>query len=65
MKQITLHIKDGKFQAFMHLVHMLDFVHAEEDEGDSREDIMHNIKQGKLQTISAKCFLNELRSKNC
>ncbi len=70
MKRVTLTIQDTKFQFFMELIKNLDFVKVEEDEGDSKEEIVANLrqgfkelnlyKQGKLQTTPAKEFLNEL-----
>ena len=69
MKQVILNIKEGKFQFFMELVRSLDFVQVDDD-GDSKEAILSNIKkgleevklarQGKLKTTPAKDFLNEL-----
>ena len=69
IKQIVLNIKEGKFQFFMELVRSLDFVQIDDD-GDSKEAILSNIKkgleevklarQGKLKTTPAKDFLNEL-----
>ena len=69
MKQVILNIKEGKFQFFMELVRSLDFVQIDDD-GDSKEAILSNIKkglkevklarQGKLKTTPAKDFLNEL-----
>ena len=69
MKQVILNIKEGKFQFFMELVRSLDFVQIDDDE-DSKEAILSNIKkgleevklarQGKLKTTPAKDFLNEL-----
>lgn len=69
MKRVTLYIKEGKFRFFMELIRSLDFVQVEE-EGDSKEAILSNIKagleevklakQGKLKTTPAKEFLNEL-----
>ena len=69
MKQVTLNIKENKFRFFMELVKNLDFVQVD-DEGDSKEAILSNIKkgleevklakQGKLKTTPAKDFLNEL-----
>lgn len=69
MKQVTLNIKESKFQFFMELVRSLDFVQVDDD-GDSKEAILSNIKkgleevklakQGKLKTTPAKDFLNEL-----
>ncbi len=69
MKQVTLNIKDDKYQFFMELVKNLDFVLVDND-GDSKESILKNIKkgleevklanQGKLKTTPVKDFLNEL-----
>ena len=69
MKQITLNIKEGKFQFFLELVKSFDFVQIEDD-GDSKDTIIKNLKkgieevklakQGKLKTTSARDFLNEL-----
>lgn len=48
MKQITLHIEESKFTFFLELIKNFDFVQVEdaEDEGDSKEAIVANIKQG-------------------
>ena len=69
MKQVVLKIKEGKYQFFMELVNSLDFVQVEND-GDSKEAIISNIReglkevesarQGKLKTTPAKEFLSEL-----
>jgi len=69
MKQITLNIKEGKFQFFMELIKNLDFLKVDGD-GDSKQSILNNIKigleevklakQGKLKTTPAEDFLNEL-----
>jgi len=45
MKQVTLNIKEGKFQFFMELVKNFDFVQIDPD-GDSKEEVMTNLKQG-------------------
>ncbi len=68
MKQVVLNIKDEKYQFFMELVKNLDFVLV--DKGDSKNDILQNIKkgleevklakQGKLETTSINDFLNEV-----
>ena len=70
MKQILINIKDSKYQFFLELLKSFDFVEIEEYEGDSREEIIANLKQGfkemklykqgKLKTTVAKDFLNEL-----
>jgi len=69
MKQITLNIKEGKFQFFMELVKSLDFVHVDSEE-DSKEAIVKNLKkgfkemklykEGKLKGTQLKDFLDEL-----
>ena len=67
MKQITLNIKDDKFQFFMELIKSLDFVQVEENnDGDTKEAILSNIKngleevkhfkQGKLKNTSESLF---------
>ncbi|MCI4669998.1 MAG: hypothetical protein MRZ79_17815 [Bacteroidia bacterium] len=70
MKQITLNIKESKYKFFLELIKSLDFVQIQEEEGDSKEKIMENLKQGfkeleeykqgKLSTTSAQDFLNGL-----
>lgn len=71
MKQVVLNVKEGKYEFFIELVKSLDFLQLN-NEGDSKEAILKNIKQGleevklakqgKLKTSSAKDFLNELYS---
>ncbi len=70
MKQVTLNIKEKKYEFFMELLKNLDFVQVKEIEGDSKEEIRANLerafkdlklyKEGKLKTSPAKDFLNEL-----
>jgi len=70
MKQVVLNIKEGKYRFFMELVKSLDFVQVEKNEGDSKEEIVANLKQsfkelklykeGKLEGIPAKELLDEL-----
>jgi hypothetical protein len=71
MKQITLSISDTKFPFFMELINNLDFVKIEENEGDSKIEIVKNItigikeikdiQEGKItNATSLKEFLNEL-----
>ncbi len=71
MKQVTLHIDEAKYGFFMELINSLNFVEkVEETDGDTKEEIVTNLtqafkelklyKQGKLETTSAKDFLNEL-----
>ena len=69
MQEIRLKIADGKYQFFMELIKNLDFVQVDND-GDSKRTILSNIKkgleevkkvkEGKLDTTSAKDFLDEL-----
>ena len=71
MKQITLNVPENKYRFFLELVKSLGFVKIEvEDDGDSDEEILENlkngfaemveIKNGKGKTISAEAFLNDL-----
>ncbi len=71
MKQITLNIPDNKLPFFMELVNNLGFVKKVDDfDEPTKEEILVNIKaglkevqlfkKGKLNTSSAKDFLNEL-----
>jgi hypothetical protein len=70
MKQITLNIKDSKFKFFLELIKNFDFVQVEENEGDAKEAILANIKQGleevklvqegKMKSRPAKELLDEL-----
>ena len=67
--KVILDIQDNRVPFFMELINSLDFVQVE-DEGDSKEAIISNIKRGleevklakkgKLKTTPAKDFLNEL-----
>ena len=69
MKEVTLRIPDHKYSFFMELVHNLGFVKPEDD-GDTKEEIIANLKQGfremelykegKLQGTPLKDLLNEL-----
>ena len=69
MKQVTLNIKDSKFQFFMELVKNFDFIQVDPD-GDSKEEVMANLKQGfkemklykerKKEGTPLNDFLNEL-----
>ena len=45
MKQVILNIKESKFQFFMELIRSLDFVKVDDD-GNSKEAILSNIKKG-------------------
>ena len=69
MKLVALNIKEGKFRFFMELVKNLDFVQVE-DKGDSKEEIVANLKEGfnemklykegKIKGTKLEDFLNEL-----
>lgn len=70
MKQVTVKIKDSKFKFVMELLRNFDFVQVVSNEGDSKEAISNNIKEGieeanrinkgETKAISAQDFLNEL-----
>jgi len=70
MKQVTVNIKESKFKFVMELLRSFDFVQVIDQEGDSKEAIVKNIKKGideanriergELKATSAKDFLNEL-----
>ncbi len=45
MKQITLNIDESKYQFFLELLSSFDFIEIT-DNGDSKEEIVSNIKQG-------------------
>jgi len=70
---MTIHIdvKEEKYDFFMELLQNFDFVQIrQEDEGDTDEEILANIKQGfiemelvkrgKMKSRPAKDFLDEL-----
>jgi Ni,Fe-hydrogenase III large subunit len=70
-RQIVLNVPSQKYNLMMETLRNFDFVKVvEEDEGDSREDIIANlkeaaqslklIKEGKLKTRPLKEFLDEL-----
>lgn len=76
MKQVVLNIKESKYEFFMELVKNLGFVSVEsaaideEDEEDSKEQILKNIeqgfkelklyKEGKMKFTPLNEFLNEI-----
>lgn len=70
MKQIVLKIKEEKYQFFMELINGFDFILVEENSGDTKEEIIANLKQGfkelkqfkegKLKGIPSKKLLDEL-----
>lgn len=67
--KVTLNIAEDKFQFFMELVKNFDFVQVE-NEADTREEIIANIKEGfremklykegKAQGTTLKHFLDEI-----
>lgn len=69
MKQLTINIPDNKYQFFLELVKSLKFVQID-PEGDSKEEIIANLKQGfkemkmykqgKMKGTPLNDFLNEL-----
>ena len=71
MKEVTLYIQENKFQFFMDIIRNFDFVKVNNmDAGDSKKEILANIKsgldelkqieKGKKKARSANEFLNEL-----
>ncbi|MBX2966447.1 MAG: hypothetical protein KF845_09895 [Cyclobacteriaceae bacterium] len=70
MKQVVLNIKDEKYRFFLELIKNLDFVQVEEIKGDSKEEIIANLKEGfkelklykerKKKFRDAKDLINEL-----
>ncbi|MCL6258978.1 hypothetical protein M3O96_07770 [Aquiflexum sp. TKW24L] len=69
MKEITLKVKNEKYKFFMELIKSLDFVQVDE-EVDSKEEIIANIRQGfkemkaieegTMEATSLQDFLDEL-----
>jgi hypothetical protein len=72
MRQVTVYTTDKEYSNFVQLVKNLRYVKKVEvdDDEPTKEEILENIrkgfeemrliKQGKLKTISAQDFLNEL-----
>ena len=71
MKQVILEVEDDQYQFFKELVDRLSFVRMQEgNEGDSKEEIIANLKQGfqemklyregKTKGTALKDFLDEL-----
>jgi hypothetical protein len=70
MKQVTLKVKESKYQFFMELIKSLDFVKLKEEDS-TKEEILNGVKEaveemkqvkaGKIKTRTMKDFLNELR----
>jgi len=69
-QRVVLNVAARKYNFFMELLKNFNFVQVEENEGDSREDIIANLKEaakelkllkaGKLETRPARELLNEL-----
>jgi len=69
-RQIVLNVPSRKYNFFMEVLENFDFVKIEENDGDSREEIIDNLKEaakdlkllkaGKLETRPARELLNEL-----
>ena len=69
MKKVLLEVKEKQYDFFIELVKNLDFVHVVEEDNSKETTIkmiaegMHAAElasQGKVETRSAKAFLNEL-----
>jgi len=71
MRQVTVYTTDKEYNHFVKLAKNLHYVKkVETDEGDTKEEIIKNIKagleevrlfeKGELKTTSAKDFLDEL-----
>jgi hypothetical protein len=71
MRHVTVYTTDEEYSNFVQLAESLAYVKKiETDEGDSKEDIVSNLKKGfeemqllkkgKLKTTSLNDFLNEL-----
>lgn len=70
MKQVILNIPDNEYSFFMKLVKNFKFIHVEENQGDTKAEIIENIKagveelklykQGRLELKNAKDLLDEL-----
>jgi len=66
MKQITLNIKESKFQAFIEFIKTLDYVEIPEAEKKSLNELQDSLnqvrmlKEGSIKKQSAEDFLNDL-----
>lgn len=66
MKQLTLYIKESKFQAFLEFIKSLDYVEVPEADKKSLTELQKSLNQvkmmqeGKIEKQSANEFLNEL-----
>ncbi len=66
MKQLTINIKDNKYQTFLEFIKTLDYVEVTEADQESVEQLGKSLEQvdlmkkGKMNKQSAEDFLNEL-----
>ena len=66
MKQLTLNIKDNKFQTFLKFIKTLDYVEIPEADKKALDELQNSLGQiklmqeGKIEKQSAEDFLNEL-----
>jgi hypothetical protein len=63
MKQILVNIDESKYHFFLELISNFDFVKIEED-GDTKEEILSNIKQGLTELNLYKAGKMEFRDAN-
>ena len=69
-QKVVLNVASSKYNFLMELLRNFNFVQIEENDGDSREEIIANLKEaakdlkllkaGKLETRPARELLNEL-----
>ncbi|ASB51086.1 hypothetical protein [Alkalitalea saponilacus] len=66
MKQLTLNIKDNKFDTFLKFIKTLDYVEVPEVDKKALSELQGSLNQvklmqeGKIEKQSAEDFLNEL-----
>ena len=66
MVQLTLNIKDNKFQTFIEFIKTLDYVEVPEVDKKSLDELQISLEQvklmqdGKIEKQTANDFLNEL-----
>ena len=66
MKQLTLNIRDNKFNTFLEFIKTLDYVEVPEADKKSLNELQSSLNQvkmmqeGKIEKQSANDFLNEL-----
>ncbi|MEX0811266.1 MAG: hypothetical protein WD048_03550 [Chitinophagales bacterium] len=66
MKQLTIHIDEKKFPAFLEFIKTLDFVKIDKSKNEFLNDLSEAVeevkleKEGKIQLQSAQDFLDEL-----